>query len=264
MFEKITSKDNSNVKLYVKLLKKKHRNEYNLFTLEGLRLVEDAILEGAEIETIFVTDDFLVKMSDDEKSSIFTDEKTSSGIFIITNEIASKLSSTENSQGIFAIAKLPKKPGILEILSGNGKYIFLHNLQDSGNVGTIIRSADAFGITAIFTENCADVFSPKVVRSTMGSIFRLPIIEACYENLFEIAKENGITTFAAVIDKDAVDILKCDFSGASIVIIGNEGNGIPKYVSDICDVKTTINMKGNVNSLNAATAAGIFIWELTK
>ena len=134
-----------------------------------------------------------------------------------------------------------------------------------GNAGMIIRTADALGIDGIIMSNSCDLYSPKVIRSTMGSVFRTNIfIENNTEKLFEILDVNKINTSAAVIDTDAESINICGFSGKQAVFIGNEGNGLPKEVSVRCNRCITIPMNGSINSLNAAMAAGIIMWELKK
>ncbi len=259
MAEFISSRDNPNVKLFVKLSQKKYRAEHNMFTIEGLRIVEDAFLSGAKFSHLFFTDEILSK----DKNGVL-DKISAEKTFVISNEIAEKISETKSPQGVFAIVKIPEKNDILDVVKPNGKYLYLHNLQDSGNIGTIIRTADAFGIDGIFTENCPDIYSGKITRSTMGSIFRVKICDTNIEKACEVLSQNNIRTFAAVIDKDATEICSCNFESGACVLIGNEGNGLPLEVSQICDEKLTIKMSGSTNSLNAAVAASIIIWELTK
>ena len=139
----------------------------------------------------------------------------------------------------------------------------LFGLQDPGNAGMIIRTADALGIDGIILSGSCDLYSPKVIRSTMGSIFRTNImIENDAERLFSLLSSNGIKTSAAVIDKDAYDVTECSFEGRHAVFIGNEGNGLPAETARRCDSRITIPMHGSINSLNAAMAAGILMWEL--
>ena len=129
----------------------------------------------------------------------------------------------------------------------------------------IIRTADALGIDGIILSGSCDLYSPKVIRSTMGSVFRTNIlIENDAEKLFSMLSENKVTTSAAVIDKDAFDVTKCAFEGLQAIFIGNEGNGLPKNIAERCDRRITIPMHGSINSLNAAMAAGILMWELKK
>ena len=260
--QKITSKDNPNIKLYVKLAGgKKYRKENSLFTLEGVRLIEDAVKENAELHSVFVTESYVKKLAQQGEAVNFPNGVR---LFEIPDEIGSKMSSTDSAQGIFAICKCLEKPSFSDTVRSGGRYLLLHSIQDPGNMGTIIRTADAVGIDAVFLADCCDLYNPKVVRSTMGSLFRLNISEIDFEMDFPMFEEKGVPSFAAVIDSDAVSLTECDFSKGGVILIGNEGNGLPREVSNMCTEKLTIKMQGNVNSLNAAMAAGIIMWELVK
>lgn len=265
MPEIITSKDNANIKLYQKLnLSKKARNEHNMFPLEGVRLVIDALNENSELHCVFITQSASEKYS--EALNLIINKIPECKIYYITDEISSKLSDTKSPQGIYAISKKLDKINIADKILTNGKFIILNNLQDPGNIGTIIRTADAVGINGIFlTDDCCDIYNPKLVRSTMGSLFRLKIVhDVAIEEVFKLLRLNNIKSYAAVIDNNAVSLTECDFSSPCAVIIGNEGNGLPQKISDLCDEKLTIKMQGNINSMNAAMAAGIIMWEMLK
>lgn len=262
--QKITSKDNPSVKLYRKLLSgKKYRRENGLFVLEGVRLIEDAVKENAELHSVFVTEDCYKKLSQHGEALDFL-ERGGVNSFLIPDEFGDKFSDTDNPQGIFAVCGMLDKPAFSDTIRNGGKYLLLHSLQDPGNLGTIIRTADAVGVDAVFLADCCDLYNPKVIRSTMGSIFRLNVSEIDFERDFPEFEKQGIPTFAAVVDSDAVSLTSCDFSRGGAVLIGNEGNGLPKEVSEMCSERLTIKMQGNVNSLNAAMAAGIIMWELMK
>jgi TrmH family RNA methyltransferase len=147
----------------------------------------------------------------------------------------------------------------------NGRYVVLFGLQDPGNVGMVIRTADALGMDGIILSGSCDLYSPKVIRSTMGSVFRTDImIENDAEKLFAMLEENSVQTSAAVIDSDAVPVTECVFTGKQAVFIGNEGNGLPRETAERCSRRIIIPMNGSINSLNAAMAAGILMWELRK
>lgn len=256
----ITSKDNPIIKLYQKLSSsKRERFQYGLFVLEGLRIVEDALKENSSLTHLIITKQAHEKFG----SNIFQADLRDTKIVVISNELGNKISSTDTTQGIFAVCRIPvqKKMNFKE----NGRYIILYGLQDPGNTGMIIRTADALGIDGIIMSNSCDLYSPKVIRSTMGSVFRTDIfIENDTEKLFEMLDINKVNTSAAVIDTDAESINICRFSGKQAVFIGNEGNGLPEEVSVRCNRCITIPMNGSINSLNAAMAAGIIMWELKK
>ena len=256
----ITSKDNPVIKLYQKLSSsKKERLEYGLFVLEGLRIVEDALREESMLSHIILTKQAYDKYGDDIFQADLRDTRT----LVISNELGNRIASTEKTQGVFAICRIPaaRKPQFSE----NGRYVVLFGLQDPGNVGMIIRTADALGIDGIFLSGSCELYSPKVIRSTMGSVFRTRIYTINdADELFRLFEENNVSTSAAVIDKDAVPVTECSFSGSEAVFIGNEGNGLPPEIASRCGRKVIIPMRGSINSLNAAMAAGILMWEIRR
>ena len=256
----ITSKDNPVIKLYQKLSKsKKERTEYGLFVLEGLRITEDALREESMLTHIILTENACNKYGE----SIFQADLKNTRTIVISNELGNKISSTDTTQGVFAICRIP--PARTPVFTENSKYIVLYGLQDPGNVGMIVRTADALGIDGIILSNTCDFYSPKTIRSTMGSVFRTNIyIENDTDRLFEMLEKNNVTSCASVIDKDAEKVNEVEFSGRCAVFIGNEGNGLPREVSERCDRRITIEMKGSINSLNAGMAGGILMWEMKK
>lgn len=253
----ITSRDNPNIKLYRKLVSgRKYRRETGMFPLEGVRLITDAAKENAELHAVFVTESCAEKMQGEAVD--FSDA------FLISEELAGHMADTDNSQGIFAICKYPGRLPPADVIKGGGRYIVLHRLQDPGNLGTVIRTADAVGVDGVFLAECCELYNPKTVRATMGSLFRVNISETALEEVFPLFERRGVPTFAAVVEGDAVSLTDCDFSRGGAVLIGNEGNGLPDEVSGRCGTKMTIKMRGSINSLNAAMAAGIIMWELEK
>lgn len=255
--EIIKSKDNAIIKLYTKLSNsRKDRKKFNQFVLEGYRIVLDAIKENAPISQIIVSKDAYDKYSPKLVDLNITN------LIIISNELACKISSTENTQGFFAICDIPDDDNLE--LKSNGKYIVLYQVQDPGNVGMIVRTADALGIDGIILSQSCDFYSPKVIRSTMGSAFRVSrwICEDITKVLTSL-KDNKITTYSAVIDSHN-DVRQENFTGGTAIIVGNEGNGLPKEVSNMCDKPITIKMNGNINSLNVAMASGIIMWKMSN
>lgn len=266
----IVSKDNPKIKLCVKLSgSKKSRQETGLFFIEGARLCGDALKEweqkNLELVALFASENALLKYSDYIDPKLFEDSK--SDIFYTVDEsVCKKISDTKANQGVFAVAKAKDNRLCEGLINGNGKYLILNNLQDPGNLGTLLRTADAVGIDGvILCNNCCDIYNPKVLRSAMGSIFRVKVyVENDFSKVVEMLKNRGIKTSAAVVDKDAVSIIDADFSKGSAVVIGNEGNGLSKDDVMLCDEKVTIKMHGNINSLNAAMAGGIILWEMKR
>ncbi|MEG1027106.1 MAG: RNA methyltransferase [Oscillospiraceae bacterium] len=258
--ENITSKDNKFIKEYIKLsTKKAYRDEQQKFVIESVKLYKEAVATNTKIEKVFVTEQCIEKYFNESEKS-FQADKT----YIISQEISNKMSELPSSQGIFAILK---KPDFLNFTAiKNGKYIVLCDVQDPGNIGTIVRTADAFGLDGVvLAGNSCDIYNIKTIRSTMGSLFRVKIFitNSCMDVVNHF-NGNNIITCAAVLDKLAKDISKYKFPNNCAVLIGNEGNGLSQQISDICSEKITIKMAGNAESLNASMAAGILMWELTK
>ncbi|MGN0594286.1 MAG: TrmH family RNA methyltransferase [Hominimerdicola sp.] len=266
----IISKENPKIKLYLKLLQsKKARREENLFVLEGARLCSDAIKEWKygrfDIYAAFAAESALLKYSEYVDYKLFNGEEFTN-FYTISDEVAEKMSGTKGTQGVFIIARAEKKKFSLDHVTKNGKYIVLDNLQDPGNVGTILRTADAVGVDGVvMCNNCCELYNPKTIRSAMGSVFRVQIFSAdSLDEVCEIFKLGGIKTMAAVVDSNAKSITDTDFSGGCAVVVGNEGNGLSNDDANACDEKITIKMHGNINSLNAAMAGGIILWEMLR
>lgn len=258
----ILSRDNPKVKLYCKLRDKRSaRDKEGLFVLEGARIIADAIKENVPLKTAFYTSDAAEKYPDTVSALCDT---LGENAYLVSDEVSEKLGDTSTPQGIFAVSgRLDKTPPLDKIVSG--KFLILNNLQDPGNIGTILRAADAVGISGVYICGGCDVYNPKLVRSTMGSLFRVPICDRLsYSEVISLFKASSVKTYAAVVDKDADSLREFSFPRSCAVVIGNEGNGLTKEDADLCDGKITIKMSGSIESLNAASAATIFLWELMK
>ncbi|MDE5852643.1 MAG: RNA methyltransferase, partial [Oscillospiraceae bacterium] len=179
---------------------------------------------------------------------------------LISDKLAKSISHVDSPQGAFGIASKISSKRINE-MDDCKNILALHNVQDPGNVGTLIRTADAFGFDTVVVSGGCDVYNPKVLRSTMGSLFRISIIEC--PDFESFLKDINVKTYAAVVDRKANHIDKIKFDGG-MLIIGNEANGLPKKIYDICDEKITINMFGNTESLNAAIAGGICMYQMRQ
>lgn len=259
-FQKITSKDNPLIKHIRKLMtSKKERMFCKEFVLEGSRLVFDALKNNAPVTKILVTASAMGKFEDEL-------EKYKSGEIIhISDELGSKISDTGNTQGIFAQCSITGDCGSLKPLKTHGRYAILSGLQDPGNAGMIVRTADAMGLDGVIFSGSCDVYNPKVIRATMGSIFRIPVFSDIDEDeIFMALSSAQIPSYAAVVNPDAKDLKSIDFCNGGAVFIGNEGNGLSEETILKCDESITIKMNGNIESLNAAMATGIIMWELTK
>ncbi|MBO5909564.1 MAG: RNA methyltransferase [Clostridia bacterium] len=258
-FEIIESKENKLVKSVRKLVSSaSKRREQGLFVLEGLRLCNDAAINGYSVETLIVSDDFKeIEKIDNLLTSAKRCVKLSGSIF-------KTLCDTVNPQGVLCVVRIPETVKNTDSIS-NGRYIMLENTADPSNLGAISRTAEALGLSGIIigSEGC-DPFSPKAQRAGMGALLRLPIyISSDIKSGIISFKEKGIRVFASVVSGDATDLRKVDFPENSIVLIGNEANGLTDEIITLSDERVTINMSGRAESLNAAAAAAIFMWQMS-
>ncbi len=264
MTEILKSKDNKQIKRFTKLMtSKSYRKSEGAFAIESIKLVKEAYASGVAFETVFVTASCYEKLEaqhDTLSEKFFQDVD----FVMIDESLENKLSYTKTPQGIYAICKMLDKSLSLSTIYKKGNFCFLSGLQDPGNVGTIIRTAEAFGMDGIIlSEDCCDFYNPKVLRAAMGTAFRIPFVQL--ENsvsFLDEAKQNGCHTIASVVTPKAVDIRKVELSDSNILLIGNEGNGISESIEKICTHTATIHMRGKAESLNAAMAAGVLIWEI--
>jgi len=255
----ITSRENPAIKQIVKLSNSaKFRRELGLFVLEGLRLCRDAALSGHTLKSVYFTEAFYDAHPQDLK---ILKEKSETS-FLVSSSVMEKMSDTVNSQGVIALCEIPKFPKTL----GEGFYVGLENISNPSNLGAISRSAEAFGAKGLvlFGTTC-DPYSPKSLRAGMGALLRLPVLSFSDFDEVKVACEAvGKKTFSAVVDEDAERLTECEKPENSLLIIGNEANGITKETAQKSYKRITIPMSGRAESLNAASAAAVLIWEFTK
>ncbi len=254
-FIEITSKDNTVLKLVSSLqTSAKSRRETGLFVIEGLRICEDAMENGIAFDRLMVTKNAFEKYA--EKVDAFA--KNSKNCYILSDSLFKKISDTNTPQGILAVGIIPSNDIKID---NNGRYIALENLQDPSNLGAVSRTAEALGISGIIiTGDSCDPYSPKVLRASMGTLLRMPLFIT--ENISSFIKANNLRSFACVVDSDATSISEIEFKGGDVILIGNEGNGLKEETKKDAFCRVTIKMSGNAESLNAAAAAAIAMWEL--
>ena len=244
----------SNIKLVRKLAQKKYRNEFKLFVAEGLRLCEE--VPPAQIEFGFYTREFL----SDERARLLVERiKILEEISVATME---KISDTQTPQGILLVAR--QKFSTLEEVLTKKITVTLDGVQDPGNVGTILRTAAAFNCGVILLDGSAEIFNPKVIRSSMGAIFHSPIITMSRADFLQAMSSRNVEILAAAIDKSAEIYYRHDFGKNPVAIVfGSEANGVSKKILDAAR-KIFIPMSGHAESLNVATAAAIIISEAVR
>lgn len=248
MITDITSINNPTIKHIKALASKKDRTLYGEYTVEGIKSVNDAISAQAEIVCIVVSASF-------DSSQI---AKTGTQIYRVPEFIIEKICDTKNPQGIMAVIK--QKNSILNEITPNGLYLYCDNVQDPGNMGTLIRTADAAGFDGIIlSDGCVELYNPKTVRSSMGSFFRMNIYTNCSPSLLLNFKGKGVKIYGGALCDNTIDYRDADFSGSAVVVVGNEANGISNEVLSLC-TPVKIPIYGGAESLNVAVAAGILMY----
>jgi RNA methyltransferase, TrmH family len=244
----IQSDKNPQVKQWKKLLTRKERDKTGMFLVEGFHLVEEALSKKEDVEEIILSEKTELPSSLDYGSIPVT---------VVTDEISRQLADTETTQGIFAICRQPKNP------QTNGKtYLLIDSVQDPGNLGTMIRTADAAGIDAVIVgKGSVDMYNPKVLRSAQGSHFHLPVISGDLSEWISELQSENIPVFGTALENGVV-FTEAENNDAFALLVGNEGSGVNKELLDKTTQNLYIPIYGQSESLNVAVAAGILLYYL--
>lgn len=254
----ITSTSNAQIKNIISLIKKsKDRKAQGLFVVEGKRMFEETPKE--RIHSVFASESF-----EKENRAFLKNYKYE----VVSDQVFEHMSDTKTPQGILGLVKM-KENKLADMLStDNGQaplLMILENLQDPGNLGTIIRTAEGAGVSGIIlTSNSVDIYNPKVIRSTMGAMYRMKFVYV--EDLagtVDTLKAKGVRTYAAHL-QGAVDYVTCDYTKPTAFFIGNEGNGLTPEATAMADQKIIIPMQGQLESLNAAVSSAILMYEAAR
>lgn len=253
----ITSTSNPQVKRLLQLQKKsKARNEEKVFLVEGLRMFSEVPKE--RVEKVYISESLYNRKK-------LVQDLRDFDVEILSDSVFSHVSDTKTPQGILCIVR--QKTYDLEKIFKikNPHFIILDNLQDPGNLGTIVRTAEGAGVDAVFlSKESVDIYNPKTIRSTMGSIYRMPVIYV--EDLLKLLKtlkNQGILSYAAHLEGERSYDLE-NYQTGTAILIGNEGNGLREEVANAADIRVKIPMQGQVESLNAAVAATVFMFEVAR
>lgn len=241
----------SQISFVTSLQQKKFRKQYGLFIVEGIKSVLEFVRSEYIVETIFATASGWTKLG-----KIPENIKSES----VTEKEFGKLSLLDNPQGALALVRIPETSGVDDTSLATGHTLVLDDIQDPGNMGTIIRTAEWFGFSQIICSiGTVDVYNPKVVQATMGSLSRIQVV---YTDLQHLVEQSDVNTYGALLN--GTSIYETDFGVSGLIILGNEGNGIhPKLVEKI-DHAVTIPLFGKAESLNVAVAATIFCSEIAR
>lgn len=259
----ITSKSNQKIKELRQLFRqKKAREESGTFPLEGIRLCGDALDSGATLLRVFATRE-IEKENPELVSKL---QKQAQEYDQISEELAHWVADTKTPQGLFVVAeKLDNQESVVTI-NPRFRYLFLENIQDPGNMGTILRTALALGVDGcVISAESVELYSPKVVRSSMGAVLKLPIVLA--EDISkEVArfKKQGISIYAAALEKTAQPLDASLFQKGSGILLGNEGSGLTPESIQAATGTVMIPMTSGTESLNVASAAAILLWEMNR
>ena len=248
MPEWITSKTNGTVQLVRKLMaSRKYRYEYRAFVADGVKLVEEALRWGLGVDALLLREgvDFPVPAGVRELR--------------VPESLMKDISRMETPQGVLALCRMPD-PEPLDLRPGS---LILDGIQDPGNLGTILRAADAFDVPVVLADGCADPYGEKTVRATMGAVFRRPPLQADTAAILDQCRERGLPVCVTALSDRAEDIRRVDLKGC-VTVIGSEGQGVSKAFLTAADREAIIPMSPRCESLNAAVAATVVLWELRR
>ena len=257
--QQITSKENKLIKHIIKLKEKKYRKEYNEYIIEGAKIVQEAIQEKVKIKQIIISENAI---NTDLILNHLKEELQKINYIKVPSNIFKLISEVEKPQGVLAIIEKEKQEENIDV--NQDIILALDDLQDPGNLGTIIRTADSVGLKQILiSKGTTEAYNPKVIRSTMGAIFRVKIIEC--ENLKETLKKLQKNNFKIMVtdlntDKSIYDIKL----QKNVIIIGNEANGVSEEIKNMADTRAIIPMFGKTESLNASIATGVILYEYVR
>lgn len=230
-----------------------------MFALEGMRLISDAAAAGTVLERVMATPEFVKKYG-----RITEEIQTAAKQFeIISEALAQYISDVKVPQGVFALAKKLDKPLDTATIKKGEKFLLLCSIRDPGNVGTMLRTADAMGFCGVILHDCCDLYNPKTVRATMGGLFHIDLY-FCGDlpGLLNRLRQESVSTLACVVEADAEPMSQAPKEG--VLLIGNEANGLPEEIVRRCSRRVTIPMRGRAESLNAAVAAAICMYEFQR
>lgn len=255
-FQRITSRENPVVKSVRALQSSaKERKKAGLFVLEGLRICRDAYENNVCLKRLIVSESAFEKHKDEILPLLSCAESR----VLVPDGLFRCISDTQSPQGISAIAYIPENKYEPQ---PDGRYLGLENVSDPSNLGAAARTAEALGVSGIAVSGGCDVYAPKSLRASMGTLLRLPIYIT--DDLTDFAKKYSLRTVACVVSESALPITEVSFGGGDLLLIGNEANGLRQETCDRCDICATIPMKGSAESLNAAAAAAIGMWEMMR
>ncbi len=263
MIHSITSSQNPYIKEIKSLKHKKYRDQTGKYLIEGFKIIEDALTVNADIESIIIDDN--MKQTKEIQRICNAANNKNINIFSVSPKIISEISETVTPQGILGILLFKKLQIDKKKLHNMQTVCILENIQDPGNLGTIIRTADAAGIDSVVLLNgCVDLYNPKVIRSTMSSLFNVSIFPVDnLENLIKDLHDENYRIYATGLMSESFYYSK-DFTGKTAFIFGNESKGLSDSIRNLSDEIIKIPVIGKINSLNVAQSAAVIFYEVIR
>ena len=248
MEQRITSRKNPLLQQVKKLLSsRKAREEAGLFVSDGTKLLEEAVKYCPGLHTVILSDGVEAAIPDHVR------------VFRVPGDVMESVSPMASPQGALFLCALPER----KALEPTGGMLLLDGIQDPGNLGTILRTADALDIPVVLLEGCADPYSHKVVRSSMGAVFRRDVLQSTWQEVSAACRQAGIPLGVTALSSRARDIRQADLRQMAVVI-GSEGQGVRREILDSADAELIIPMDPRCESLNAAVAATIVMWQMAR
>ena len=248
MMQRITARKNPLLQQVRRLLSsRKEREASGLFVADGTKLLGEAVRWWPGLQTVILSDGVEAEIPEGVR------------LVRVPEDVMASISPMQTPQGALFICRLPEK----NIFTPMPGMLLLDGIQDPGNLGTILRTADALGVTVALLEGCADPYSHKVVRASMGAVFRTPVVQTTWAEVKDKMQQGGIPVAVTALSKRAQDIRNADLSKMAVVI-GSEGQGVRQEILDSAQAELIIPMQENCESLNAAIAAAIVMWQMKK
>ncbi|MDD6214647.1 MAG: RNA methyltransferase [Firmicutes bacterium] len=247
--KEITSAQNHKYKYFKSLKTKKTRDNNRQYTVEGIKSVNDAINAGADIDCVIVSNSFGIDISTET-------------VYKLPDELFARLCDTETPQGVMAVINMPPKNK--KTLSQDKLYLYCDKVTDPGNVGTIIRICDAADCGLLLSRGTADIYNPKTVRASMGSFFHTEITESITVDDIESFRVAGFKIICSTLSGNTSDYRYADYGGSTIIVVGNEANGISDEILALADVCVKIPIWGKAESLNVGVASALLVYEAQK
>lgn len=269
--EIITSRKNPLIVLAASLSEKKYREQHGLFLAFGHKLCHEAAITGAPVSHVILSETYAASHKEKICAEFSAECYKDTELTVVSEGCFEKITTEKAPDGVILIIKhldISKKYNKIdmEVFEKLGRAIMLCSIRDPGNLGTVLRSAGAFGISyVILTDDCADVYNPRTVRAAMGAVFRVPTLRvADATEAVKLLQGQGRRVFAAELREGALPLDGISPRASDVFIIGNEGHGIPTALSEACDGSVYLPIAPEAESLNAATAASILLWEQAK